>query len=298
MRTIITLCCALLAGCGHKSDNAVLDSPTSGSIKIAVDDSLQPLMDAEVKAFTGIYHKASVTVVYVPEATAVQLLLDDSVRLAVITRELTGEEKAGILASKITPQAATVAIEGIAVIVNRSNSDTTWSMAKLKQVLGNNSGDRQRAPKLVFDHNNSGIVRWVRDSLLRHAEFSSNSYALENNQSVIDYVTASRDAVGLIGASWISDRDDSLSNRFLQSIRVVAIGNGNEYYKPYQAYIATGQYPLTRKVVICSREARSGLATGFMSFVAGEKGQRIVLKAGLVPATMPLRIVEINHEPF
>jgi phosphate transport system substrate-binding protein len=35
-----------------------------------------------------------------------------------------------------------------------------------------------------------------------------------------------------------------------------------------------------------------------MAFVASDKGQRIVLKSGLVPATMPIRIVEINHEPL
>jgi phosphate transport system substrate-binding protein len=33
-------------------------------------------------------------------------------------------------------------------------------------------------------------------------------------------------------------------------------------------------------------------------FVASDKGQRVVLKAGLVPATMPLRIVEVSQEPL
>jgi phosphate transport system substrate-binding protein len=47
-----------------------------------------------------------------------------------------------------------------------------------------------------------------------------------------------------------------------------------------------------------SREARAGLASGFIAFVAGEKGQRVVLKAGLVPATMPVRIVEVNNKPL
>ena len=70
------------------------------------------------------------------------------------------------------------------------------------------------------------------------------------------------------------------------------------FYQPYQAYMAQGKYPLLRDVVMISREARSGLASGFMAFVASDKGQRIVLKSGLVPATMPIRIIEVNHEPF
>jgi phosphate transport system substrate-binding protein len=47
-----------------------------------------------------------------------------------------------------------------------------------------------------------------------------------------------------------------------------------------------------------SREARSGLASGFIAYVASDKGQRVVLKLGLVPATMPIRIVEVNHLPL
>jgi len=45
-----------------------------------------------------------------------------------------------------------------------------------------------------------------------------------------------------------------------------------------------------------SRESFSGLGSGFISFVAGEKGQRIILKSGLVPATMPIRLVKVKKE--
>ena len=62
-------------------------------------------------------------------------------------------------------------------------------------------------------------------------------------------------------------------------------------YKPYQAYVAQGLYPYTRKVYIISREARTGLGTGFSSFVAGDVGQKIILKMGVLPASMPVRIV-------
>ncbi len=60
---------------------------------------------------------------------------------------------------------------------------------------------------------------------------------------------------------------------FLGSITVVGLKKDgqNEYYKPYQAYIAQKLYPLTRDIVINIREGRAGLGTGFTSFVAGEK---------------------------
>ena len=96
--------------------------------------------------------------------------------------------------------------------------------------------------------------------------------------------------------AWVSDAEDSTANSFLKSVRVAGISLEEDPYQPYQAYIAQKQYPLTREVVVISREARSGLGSGFLTFVASDKGQRVVLKAGLVPATMPVRIVEITYD--
>lgn len=293
MKYIIALIAIAVVGCKGPG-NKYSDTPTSGSIRIAVDESLRPLIDAEITAFEGIYRQASITPVYVSELEAVTMLINDSVRLAIITRELTAGEKKKIADQKISPHASKVAREGVALIVNRDNPDTLWDMPKLEYLLG--EGDAN--VRVVFDDQGSGIVRYVRDSLLHTRKMPGNSYAAETEEAVIDYVSKDPKAIGLIGASWISDRDDSLSNQFLKSIKVVAIENDDEYYQPYQAYIAQRLYRLTRDVIVNSREPRSGLGTGFTSFVAGDKGQRIVLKAGLVPMTMPVRLVEVSHQQF
>ncbi|MGC4021621.1 MAG: hypothetical protein QM734_06615 [Cyclobacteriaceae bacterium] len=78
----------------------------------------------------------------------------------------------------------------------------------------------------------------------------------------------------------------------------MSISSDDEYLKPYKAYILIKKYPLSRDIFIISREAHSGLGTGFLAYVASEKGQKIVLKAGLVPATAPVRLVQINREPM
>jgi phosphate transport system substrate-binding protein len=66
-------------------------------------------------------------------------------------------------------------------------------------------------------------------------------------------------------------------------------------FKPFAAYLALRKYPLVRDVYIIMSDFRGGLPSGFMGFATGEKGQRIVLRAGLVPGTMPTRLVKINQ---
>lgn len=290
--------------CNKNKSDKPLDGTTYGEIKIAVDESLQPLLDAEVDTFEGIYTNASIDVNYTSEDNAIDLLLKDSVRLAVVTRNLTQAETDALKAQIIEPRQIAIAIEGIAVIMNRERADSLLTTDQVRDLISGkistwkdlnkkNSGD---SIKILFDNPNSGILRHLQDTL--HVEtLGKNCYALHNNPAVIDYVSKDRNAIGLIGVSWISDRDDSTANQFLNSIRVAGLLQDSEYYKPYQAYIAQKKYPFSRKVTIISREARAGLGSGFLTFVTHDKGQRIVLKAELVPITMPVRIIEINHEP-
>lgn len=296
----------VLAGCRDKDKQGrVLDSPTSGSIRIAADESLRPLIEAEVSTFEGLYTRAHLETFYYPEADAIDALMKDSVRLAVVTRRFTPEEKEYFKNIRITPTELDVAISAVALIVHRSNRDTLINMEQITSLLRGNItdwsqlGSKTKAGiEIVFDNPNSGLIRHLKDSVANVKTLPPNTFAVENNEAVIDHVSKNEDAIGLIGLEWISDKDDSTSNSFLERIRVMSVAGDSAHFKPYQAYLALKYYPLSRRVTILSREARSGLGSGFMAFVASEQGQRIVLKAGLVPVTMPLRVVEINRRPF
>jgi phosphate transport system substrate-binding protein len=86
----------------------------------------------------------------------------------------------------------------------------------------------------------------------------------------------------------------------MSRVQLVGVSSENDpdavlgYHQPYQGYLADKSYPFRRDVYIINRELGTRLATGFSSFVAGDKGQRIVLKAGLVPAYGVIRLVEVN----
>jgi phosphate transport system substrate-binding protein len=293
----------LFGGCVERDKKGnILDNPTSGSIQIAVDESLRPLLEAEVDTFQGTYTYAFIKAIYTSEANAMDLLLKDSVRLAVVTRKLTDSEMAVLKERKLFPDQVKVAKDGVAIIVNRENTDSVFQFSQLQAIIEGkvtqwkqiNKASRLSDIEVVFDHPQSGIIRFVNDSIQRVEKLPPYFYAVDSNAAVIDYVSKKPNAIGLIGACWISDRDDATVNRFLNTIRVARIGKESKAVQPYQAYIEDRQYPLRRDVYMISREFRTGLGTGFIAFVAGDKGQRIVLKSGMVPATMPTRTVQIH----
>lgn len=305
---VLMLYCAaaILVSCQKRDRNGeAVDTTTSGSIKIAVDESLRPLMDAELQVFEALYERANIEPLYLPEAEAMDALMNDSVRVAVVTRRLLPNERAYFEEMRFKPRELDVALSAIALVVHKENPDTLISMDQLRDLLQgeitqwSDLGSQNNAGiEIVFDNPNSGLIRHLKDSVAGVDSLPPGTFAVENNEAVIDYVSENRNAIGLIGLEWISEKHDSLSNSFLKRINVMAVAGDSAHFKPYQAYLALDYYPLSRRITMISREARAGLGTGFLSFVASEKGQRIVLKAGLVPVTMPLRVVEINRTPI
>lgn len=302
----LTILAFASASCAERDKKGnILDQFTYGTINIAVDESLKPLIEAELDTFEAIYTNARINVVYTSEEAAIRAMLQDSARLAIVTRSLTKEEDTYLRNQKYTCTETLIAKNGIALIVNPASTDVQLTLEQFKKILTGTNNlsvlDKKfsAVPKVVvFDHPNSGIIRYLRDSVQQFDSLPSFCYAVNGNPEVIDYVSKNLHAIGLIDVSWISDQDDSTSNRFLSSVKAVGLSDEGDYFQPYQAYIADRSYPLLRPVKILSREARMGLGTGFTAFVAGPKGQLIVLKSGIVPAIMPKRVIEVSKEPI
>lgn len=294
-----------LASCnGPDGKPEPTDTPTSGNVKIVVDESYALLFDTQIYTFHSFYKNAHVDVSYLPETEAIKALFNDSCKVIVINRDLTDNEKKGFKDQKIFPKSIKIAEDAVALVVNPSNTDTTITVDKLRSILAGETlkwkdinpssslGDIQ----VVFDNPGSANARYMKDTLLGGKDLGKNSSAVKSNKEVIEYVSKNENALGIISVNWISDRDDTLSQSFLKKIKVVGVAKneGSKAYKPYQAFISTKDYPFTRSVYMISRQTRAGLGMGFVAFVAGEKGQRIILKSGLLPATMPVRVIQIR----
>lgn len=296
----------IVASCHNPMGVQPLDeTPTRGNIRISVDESFQLLYDTQIYTFESLYVNAKIAIGYKPEAEALADFMNDSVRTIALTRELTKDEKDFLISQKFTPRTTKVAHDALALIVNTQNPDSLLLDTQFASILsGKITTWKQLNPKsadktinVVFDNNKSGNVRYFREKFDIKGNFPSNCFAVNNNQEVINYVKNNPNALGIISVNWISDTQDSISEKFLESVRVVEVGtNPLNYCKPYQGYIADGSYPFCRDLFMISRETFSGLGTGFASFVAGDQGQRIVLKSGLVPATMPIRLIEIKKD--
>ena len=301
-----------LNSCGNNKNTGSqteYSTPYSGNTVIAVDETFKPIIDSQITVFEKTYLEAKIKAHYLPEGKAVQALINDSVQLAIISRKLTDKEDKYFRARNYIPVTSVAAKDGVAVILHPSNPDTIMTFQELEQILNGtipswkkfNPKSKLDKIQLVFDHGQSSTYRFLQEKFNLNGKMAENTFSAETNEKVIDYVSKTPGAIGFIGVNYISDSDDSKVTHFKKLINIVAIypkagmRGAGEAYQPYQAYLAQEVYPLTRYVYTISTEPRSGLVTGFASFVNGPVGQKIFLKSGLVPARNPIRIVKISQ---
>ncbi|MDD4031827.1 MAG: substrate-binding domain-containing protein [Bacteroidales bacterium] len=304
---IASVCFAVIltVGCTNRGQ-VIEETPTSGNIKIIADESFEPIVNAEIDIFTGLYKRARITPAFLPETDLISAFLKDSVKLVVSSWEPTEEQKQLLFQTQIVVRTTAVAYDAIALVLNKENKDSLFTYQNVNDIFTGKIADwKDINPEsklgkisIVFDNNKSANIRYFRELFDLDDQLAENFYAVNSNAEVVDYVTQNKSAIGLVSVNWICDDRDSTSRVFSDKIKTAAISHKylspGIYSMPDQGSIYDKSYPFTRTINLVSRETFRGLASGFTTFFASEQGQRIVLKSGLVPATMPIRLIQFK----
>lgn len=288
----------LLASCSSNAPvSSFTDTLTSGTIHISVDESFKPIIDSQIQVFEAAFPQAKIITHYKPEADCIRDLQNDSIRMVIITRGLKpAEEKILKDTLRYFPIQGTVAYDAIAVIVNNAAKDSIFDMTDIRSLVKGTSGYKY---KVVMDGlTATSIVRYSMDSLLKGQPFGSNVVAAPSSEGVINYISNNKDAIGLVGISWIGNREDTAQLSFLTKIKIASLEcvvcRPPAYVKPYQGNIASKRYPLVRSLQYVLKENYRGLGSGFVNFLTLERGQLIFRRAYLWPAKMPFGLRNAN----
>lgn len=295
-----------LQSCDDKK--ILTDTPTSGRITVVADENYKPLLDSEVMVFESQYPNAKINMVYKSSADVIQAMEDDSVRMIITAGPVDTAYYMSFFKKRgYYPKNSYLAKDAVAIIANTSRQGLKITIDELRKICGGSITDFSQLEHgggsgkitLVFDNAGSSTVEYIQDSLLKGQPLTKSAFAQKTNLEVMSYVQKNKNALGVIGVNWISDNQDEENLAFSQYIFPVEIrdmSSSSYYYPPHPGYVATHLYPMRRLMRATLKENGLGLGRGFLNFMTGEIGQRIVLKAGLVPANMVTRVVETRKE--
>ncbi len=286
----------LFAMCNQKSKSeSNKETILKGALDVTVDETVKPIVDDQVAVFEGTYYSAKITVIPKSEAELINDLLNQKAKVVVTARDLTTEEIARFEKSKIKPRVTPFAKDAIAFISNKSNNDT---LIALKTVIDVIQGKKDTGIKgLVFDNPNSSTVRYMKELAKIKDLPTENVFSFKTNNEVIKFVSENNGMIGVVGVNWLSQPSPNMVD-VVKKINVLSVKglNDNKYYSPTQNDLAEVKYPLARDLFIINCQGYNGLGMGFGSFIAGDIGQRIVLKSGLLPVRTPGRKLQIRNK--
>ncbi len=285
------------------------DSAFHGTVTITSDESLGPMVEQLCQGYEGIHPGTKFNVAFAPEHLAIAKVLEDSSRLAFVTRELTASEQNVFKSRGIRYSPQFIAIDGLALLTSRTNQDSLITLREIEGIFKGRiknwsqlAGSQQTKDiVLVFDNANSSNLNFVMNKFGLTDLKGLNIFSAGSNKKVIEYVRQNPNAIGFIGVNWISDGDVPLTAELSKGLRVLGVSDkdkptNQDYFRPFQQDLRFRNYPLARKVYIISREMHAGLGSGLLNYIMRDVGSLIIEKCGLWPAKPFNREVILKKE--
>lgn len=292
----ILLCAFALAACQPEGD-----TPTSGQLTVAACESIAPMIRKEVEEFQRIYPKTRIALQVANTRAAMAQLLRGEVKTVFTPRLLNDEEQRMAASYHVKVDTFRIAREGLAIIVPRNSPIKRLTLPQLGAVYRGEirdwrelGGTNLKILPLATSRNTATAESFLRE-VVHDTVFARAAYVCSTSAQVLATVAQREDAIGFVGMSWLSDYlqpHDSTRSR-VKTLALAARAEG-EYVVLHQGTVYQNDYPLRHTLYVLSRDRSLGVAIGLISFITSAQGQKLVLNAGLVPVTMPVKLVKFR----
>ncbi|WP_294954637.1 phosphate ABC transporter substrate-binding protein [uncultured Eubacterium sp.] len=277
MKKFIAIICSALiitlvaVGCakGVASNESQNEESLTGTISLAGSTSMEKLCEAMSESFMADNQGITVTVEYVGSGAGIEALSKGSVDIGNSSRNLKPEELSNGCVENV------VALDGIAVIVDKNNGVTDISSDDLKKLYTGEIknwkelGGADEAVVVIGREAGSG-TRDAFEELLELKDKCDYAQQLDSTGAVLAKVASTPGAIGYVSLDVV---DESVLSVSIDSVEA------NEQN------ILAGKYLLSRPFVMATKgdvSSQNELVQKWFEYVNSEKGKEIIKKVGLI----------------
>ena len=271
-----------------KTEKVLVDDPQQGEITVAADESFQSVTEALTQRYMALNPKTKINLVIKKEDLAFLDLLENKVRVIVMSRDLSDEEKSAYkdkIDMDILP--AKFAVDAVVFVVSKNSVKQSLSMMEIADLL---SSDNK---SVIFDGTNSSNLNFVAQKLNKKP--SELKFSIINgNKNIIDKINKHPEKIGVISLNTISRPYDKESQELRNSVKILPVISNQKAVMPEIATIRDMSYPFSRVLYFLTNEAYYGLGNGWIRFSCQQLGQIVVQKEGLQPYNIFKREVQMR----
>jgi phosphate transport system substrate-binding protein len=256
------------------------------SIQVKGSDTMVNLGQAWAERYMEINPAGFVAVTGGGSGTGFSSLISGTCDIAMSSRNIKQKEIDLARQKGIEPNEIKIALDGLAVVVNRSNPVDKLTLAQLADIftgrLSNwkEVGGNDWKIVILSREVNSGTHVYFKEHVLRKndpankEEFAPSALMLSSSQAIADEVAGNPAAIGYYGMGYISAKQKPVS---------IAKDEQSEYVLPAIENVVNGAYPISRPLFLYTNGEPQGAVKKFIDFALSKEGQDIVLKTDFVP---------------
>ncbi|GAB4259752.1 MAG: phosphate ABC transporter substrate-binding protein PstS [Methylomicrobium sp.] len=272
-------------------------SGVSGNLSSEGSDTLANLMTLWAEEFKRLYPSVNIQIQAAGSSTAPPALTEGKANLGPMSRKMKDNEL-DAFESKFgyKPTAIPVAIDALAVFVNKDNPVKGLTLAQVDAIMsstrkcgyptdivtwgqvGLDGAWQDKSIQLYGRNSVSGTYGYFKEEALCKGDFKNNVNEQPGSASVVQSVTASVNGIGYSGVGYKTS-----------GVKTVPLASkeGQAYVDATPENAIDGTYPLARFLYIyVNKHPNKPLApieNEFINMVLSKTGQQIVIKDGYIP---------------
>src|SRR5262245_4178249 len=283
-------------------------SGVSGNVNSIGSDTLNNLMTLWAEGFRKQYPNVKIQIEGKGSSTAPPALIEGTAQLGPMSRTMKNTETDAFERKfRYKPTAFPVAIDALAVYVNKDNPVQGLTMAQVDAIfsksrrLGHNesiqvwkqtgvNSDFGDMPISIYGRNSaSGTYGFFKEHALKNGDFKDEVKEQPGSASVVQGVTVDRFAMGYSGIGYAT-----------AGVRAVPLAakEGSKCYEADADNAYAGSYPLARFLYVyvnkAPGKALDPLTREFVKLVMSKEGQEVVIKDGYFPIPATIAKEELN----
>jgi len=251
-------------------------------IVVKGSDTILNLVQNLAEAFSAAQPDVTVSVTGGGSGVGINAIMSSETDIADASRSIKSKEITTARSNGVNPTEYVIAIDGVCIIVNASNSVEKLTLDQFSQLyqgkIANWSqvGGPNKKVSLYGRQPSSGTFVYVRDEAVK-AEYSASMRQMNGNAQIVEAVKGDEGGIGYVGVGYARE----------QGIKVLKLSkDGNNYYSPLdKSAVDAGTYPLARPLFQYTNGKAKGDARAFIQFELSEAGQKIVSDQGFYPVT-------------
>jgi len=272
-------------------------SGVSGNVSSIGSDTLNNLMTLWAEGFRKQYPNVKIQIEGKGSSTAPPALIEGTAQLGPMSRTMKNTEVDAFERKfRYKPTAFPVAIDALAVYVNKDNPVKGLTMAQVDAIFsksrrwGHNeniqlwkqagvAGDQGNNPISIYGRNSaSGTYGFFKEHALKNGDFKDEVKEQPGSASVVQSVSEDQDGIGYSGIGYLTS-----------NVRAVPLAekDGSPFKEASQQNADNGSYPLWRHLYLYVNKVPNKpldpIVVEFIKFIYSKEGQHVVVKDGFFP---------------